>query len=253
MLLYWVRMTALLICCHSVWCAADDRKLSFPEDRNCGTVSIGPRPTASREWTISSEQRQLIGNARGVLTVPHDAFVELDVNRLGAANLSFLNALPADAIHSLKVQGATLGNAEFAGIARFTALRSLLLTDCLPSPKLDLSQAPAAAALQSLNFSMSNEDGRKIIAAWAAKCPKLQHLYDRDGSFDTSTLRKFKGHPSLDFLTVDFGADATEMIHALSDIPQLRRLECSRDNRGLSADSSATEERRTFQLEWWPH
>jgi thiol-disulfide isomerase/thioredoxin len=215
-------MAALLICYQAAWCAADDVTLTFPEDRNCGTVSIAPQPTVSRGWANSLDQRKKVGNARGVVTVPQDAFVQLDVNRSGATDLSFLSTLPADGIHSLKIQGAILGTGEFAGIARFTTLRNLILTDCRSSPKVDVSQVPAASALQSLNFSMSNEDSRKIIASWAKKCQKLQFLYDRDGSFDASTLRKFKGHPSLDFLTVDFGADATETIHALSEIPHLR-------------------------------
>src|SRR6476660_140696 len=99
MLRYSALMTALLICFPTVWCAADDIKLRFPEDRNCGTVSMAPQPTVSQGWTIYSEQRQFVGNARGVRTVPHDAFVELKINRAGAADLSFLNALPADGVH----------------------------------------------------------------------------------------------------------------------------------------------------------
>ena len=217
-------MTALLIYCQAAWCAADDVTLSFPEDRNCGTLSIGPQPTVSRGWTNFGEHLQNVGNARGVLTVPRGSFVELAVNRSGTADLSFLNALPADGIHSLIVRGAILGNAEFAAIARFTALQNLNLTDCQSSLTVDMSLVPAAPALESLNFSMSNEPSRGIIAGWAAKCLKLQYLYDRAGSFDVATLRKFKDHPSLDFLTVDFGADATEIIDALSEIPHLRGL-----------------------------
>ncbi len=203
---------------------ADDVTLSFPADRNCGTLSIGPQPTVTWGWTDFGEELRTVGNARGVLTVPRGSFVDLAVNPLGAADLSFLNALPADGIHSLVVQGGILGNAEFAAIARFTALRNLILTDCRSSPEIDMSQVPAATALESLNFSMSNPVGRRIIAAWAAKCPKLRYLYDRAGPFNAAALRKFKDHPSLDFLTVDFGPDANEVIHALSEIPHLRGL-----------------------------
>src|SRR5579872_7098826 len=103
--------------------------------------------------------------------------------------------------------GGILGDAEFAAIARCTALRNLILRDCQSSLKIDMSQVPAAMALESLDFSMSNEEGSRTIAAWAAKCPRLRYLYDRAGSFDVATLRKFKAHPSLDFLTVNFGAD----------------------------------------------
>ena len=188
---------ALLICCQTDWCATDDVKLTFPEDRNCGTVSIAPQPTVSRGWTNFFDQRKKVGNARGVLTVPQDAFVELDVNRSGATDLSFLSTLPADGIHSLKIQGAILGNEEFASIARFTRLRNLILTDCRSSQKVDVSQIPAAAALQSLNFSMSNEGSRRIMASWAEKCQKLQFLYDRDGSFDASHFGNSRVIPPL--------------------------------------------------------
>lgn len=219
-----VRLTLFVICVDASCSAAEDLRLEFPVQRICGTVSIGPQPTLYRGWPNFNDQMQTVGEARGAVTVPGDAFVELEVTRQGAADLSFLSALPAAGIHSLKLNGACLGNADFDAIARFTALRSLSLNNCHTAPHLDMSHVPGAAALQFLNFSMSEDEGRKMVSAWAANCFRLQYLYDAGGPFDLSTLRRFKGHPALDFLTVEFGADATEIIHALSDIPRLRGL-----------------------------
>ena len=226
MLRYSTLMTALLVCCQTAWCAAGDIKLRFPEDRTCGTVSIGPQPPGSWGQTKTGFFVPLrkVGMARGVLTVPDDAFVDLNVSQAAAADLSFLNALPAGSIHSLQVTGANLGDTELAAIARLALLRRLGLANCRSAPNTDVDRAPPATALQYLRSSMSDEQGRRIVAAWAAKCPKLQYLYDDGGSFDAKALRKFKGHPAIDFLRVDFDANAAEVIQALSDIPHLRSL-----------------------------
>lgn len=216
-------MVVLLVGFQSARCAAGDVTLTFPDDRDCGKVAIGPQPTVKRGWALFP-QPKVVGNARGVLTVPQDAFVELSVSPQGTADLSFLKALPAGAIHSVKMEGALLGDAELAFLARFTGLRNLALSDCRLSATLDVSAVPGAPVLESLRFSTRSDEGQKTVAAWAAKCPKLQYIYDQGEAFDVASVRQFEGHPSLDFLTVELGADAAELISALNDIPRLRAL-----------------------------
>src|SRR5579872_737665 len=55
-------LMALLVSCQAAWCAADDVKLSFPEDRNCGTLSIGPHPTLTWGWADFGEHLRSVGN-----------------------------------------------------------------------------------------------------------------------------------------------------------------------------------------------
>ncbi|HET6327908.1 MAG TPA: thioredoxin-like domain-containing protein [Planctomycetaceae bacterium] len=209
------------------------KALQFPQDRNCGTVSIIPEPVIWGQRDRGAQQN--VRHARGVLVVRRDSLVELDINRAGAADLGFLNALPADSIHSLVITGAKLGAAEFASIARFTSLRELGLNDCQLAPKVEVSGMPAAPALQWLNFSVKGEPGRKLMTAWVARCPKIEYVYDQAGSLDVSALRQFRGHPTLDFVTVDFGADAIEVIQALCEIPHLRGLNVHVKREGYEA------------------
>jgi len=112
-------LMALLVSCQAAWCAADDVKLSFPEDRNCGTLSIGPHPTLTWGWADFGEHLRSVGNARGIRRVPRGSFVELAVDRSGATDLSFLNALPADGIHRLIVRG---GDSWRCGVRRHRSL-----------------------------------------------------------------------------------------------------------------------------------
>ncbi len=198
--------------------AQRSKALQFPQDRNCGTVSIIPEPVIWGQRDRVAQEN--VRNARGKVVVRRDSLVELDINRAGAADLGFLNALPVDSIHSLLITGAKLGTAEFASIARFTCLRELGLNDCQLALKVEVSGMPAAVRrLQWLNFSVKGEPSRKLMTAWVARCPKIEYVYDQAGSLNVSALRQFRGHPTLDFVTVDFGADTIEVIQALSEIP----------------------------------
>lgn len=219
----------------STICPAEDVIFQFPNERICGSVSIGPQPESLPGSLNFHGPRRRLGNAQGLLTAPGGLFIELQIKNDAAADLSFLKTLPVDGIQMLTISSATLRQADFESLARFTALRALTLADCKTEANLNLAKIPEASHLQSLDVLMSDAESRKFIQQWAAKCVRLEFLYDRAGPPDLDAIRGWKGHPSIAFLTVDFDKDAVEKIQALSEIPNLRGLSVKVTSNGRPA------------------
>ena len=70
------------------------KTLEFPPDRAVGVVQS--RPIKERENYSWYDDWAAVGVARGLLEVPNDHEVRLNVSREGAKNLDFLSQLPQD-------------------------------------------------------------------------------------------------------------------------------------------------------------
>lgn len=221
-------LTTAILFLGAVNCLAADRTLRFPDDRNCGTLSICPPPTESEfisGFHDFGQPSKSLGKARGTIVVSDSDFIELSLNGEETNDLGFLKKLPERSIEGMKITKAKLRTVDFERIAGLTGLRHLYLYDCSFEEPSGISEVIALPHLEWMMFSISgSEMDRSALMRWVSKCPKLRYLYDRDREFSLESIRLFKGHPERLFLQAKLGSNAMEVISALQQIPRLQAL-----------------------------
>ena len=221
-------LTTAILFLGAVNCLAADRTLRFPDDRNCGTLSICPPPTESEfisGYQVFGQPSKSLGKAKGTIIVSDSDFIELSMVGEETSDLGFLKKLPERSIEGMKITKAKLRTVDFERIAGLTGLRYLYLYDCSFEEPSGISEVIALPHLEWMMFSISgSEMDRSALMRWVSKCPKLGYLYDRDREFSLESIRLFKGHPGRLFLQAKLGSNAMEVISALQQIPRLQAL-----------------------------
>lgn len=208
---------------------ATDRMLSFPSDRDCGTLFLCPQPTDSENLSgvhNFGEPMKSLGKAKGNVFVSESDFIELTLRGEETRDLGFLKALPAQSIGGIQLSSFKLTMADFESIASLAGLRYLRLNDCSFAEPSAIPEIALLPQLEELRFSIAESDlsCRSALFRWASKCPQLSFIYDSDGAPSLELLRLFQSNPGRLFLQVQLEEDAIETISVLERIPNLQAL-----------------------------
>ena len=219
----------LILASSSARSFAADRLLSFPSDRDCGTLFLCPQPTDSENLTgvhNFGEPMKSLGKATGNLFVSESDFIELTLRGEETRDLGFLKALPAQSIGGITLTNYRLTKADFESIASLAGLRYLRLNDCSFYESSGIPEIAPLPQLEELRFSIVESDlsCRSALFRWASKCPQLSFIYDSAGAPSLELLRLFQSNPGRLFLQVQLEEDAIETISVLERIPNLQAL-----------------------------
>ncbi len=218
---------ALLACVLLVFTSrlssAADVTLNFPGDRSCGLVLICHRPEESNGLVQLGRLDRVIGPAEGEIVVPADAWVLVEIHGNSAPGLNAIRNLSRRGIHGLRISGGELDRATLASICEISSLELLELRDCR-LPDEGFRGQPALPALRHFtSFGDESAQANDSLATWLRSCPRLEYLFC-DPKMNAAQWRVLSDHPRLAFVTVALGADATELLRSLKNLPRLRGM-----------------------------
>ena len=214
-------------------CMSDEYEIKFPADWEHAQVSVYKSPTLSKlvpESVDFAWSGKAIGSARGIVSVPTDSFVGVEI--VGVEGYEdFLAGMPAEGVQRLDLKKLKLTNDTIRQLERITSLRQINLNGCSVD-EIDLDQITGLPNLQSLHSNVREESAElhRVLVALASKSPKLQFFYDGT-AMKLDEIRRFRGHDAPLAFKVIFDAEAVETMEALAEIPGLS---------GLNMDVSAT-------------
>lgn len=139
------------------------RILRFPSDRSLGWLS---RYVPEE---VSEEGSEYLAAARGVVVVPADAEIELEVDWNMPADLAPLSALQPDDLYSLQLRNVAIQPDEFAYVQTLTGLRRLFCSGT-PIGDTGLAYVRALTHLESLwlHDAQVTDAGLTHVAALSA-------------------------------------------------------------------------------------
>ena len=218
--------------------------LHFPKDKSVGTVYL----LTETELLNGRLKGTKLSAAQGDLTVPPDALVMLKLSRSVASDLHLLDAVNTKNIAILNMAGTDVTNDSTKCLAKFTALRCLLISDtdlsndCMSQiikvPTLehlvmnrtlvtDLSGLSKLKRLNSLDVQANNLNDQTLREILS--CKSIKNLNLRKTLVTDNLIRDLKCLPLLK-------ADLAETkltdkgVHFLSGIPTLKYLDINSCN-----------------------
>ncbi len=204
--------------------AADDVLLPFPEKSTVGVVALSSLPHLERSMG-SVREFSHVQLAKGQVRIPAGSFVGLEVPGRHVTDLSFLVRLPPDAIECITLTGGKVGPDQVAWLAHQRSLKNLSVRQCdISSNAFDLL-GNAFQKLESLSISASGEDAAYVadLSNWIASLPRLQRLFCSP-PLDAQALAALEGHSSLKWISVSISDDASNVLEAVSRLPNLDGL-----------------------------
>jgi internalin A len=241
------------------------RTITFPERQAVGTLMVKDRSIPhyiDRYWCWNDDiEWASMGAAQGVVRVPENRLVWLQMNDAGAADPSFMRRLRPDDLYRLSApysptNQAPLDDRGMESVVTLTGLRNIELRNCQVTdrglallqglPHLERLTVPSrttdrglahVAAIQTLRglYIHQNQAGDAGVAHLAS-LTNLRELILGSGHFTDAGLSVLSGLPKLEYLMLwgtAFG-DAG-MVH-VARIPNLTTLNVSHlplTNRGV--------------------
>lgn len=162
-----------------------------------------------------------VARARGVVRVPAGRPLRLEVHPPGAQDLSPLDRLPADALHSLSLWNARVRDEELSHLKSLTGLEWLDLTQN-PVTDAGLSVLSHLKGLKELRLggTLAGDE----TAARLAELPELRTLVVRDTALTDKGLREIARMPRLESLHLGSRRITDVGLAALSRSQSLRTL-----------------------------
>ena len=131
-------------------CVSADTALQFP-DESVGEISSRPASSGGFGYSLDSaawEGWEHLGPARGKVTIPEGHLVRLQLNRFGAHDLSWVDALGSNDIAQLIASRTELDDQGFAKLTRLSGLHHL----DVGSNNLTVAIADSVAGFRELRY-----------------------------------------------------------------------------------------------------
>lgn len=245
-----MRFAALVILVWTISAAtvfAEERVLVFPEDRSVGGVSESDPPTREDGFLRSAWKLKTIGPARGMVRVPEESFIHLELNSANTNDLSFLRDLVPGKIQSLRVEKISIDRRAMMDIAAQQSLVELVFSNCefTSDAFTDVSAMPQLLLLSVYRQSTDPErrEAEDIaLAKWIAGSKRIAYLYCSP-TLSTKAFQHLRTHPGIAFAHVRIGDDAEELLSYLREMPNLR---------GLSVEVVREDETKSLGDLKWP-
>jgi hypothetical protein len=176
------------------------RSLVFPDDHPIGRISIRPAGPMQvpdiREW-------EPIGLAQATVAIPAAHEVKLHVSTRGALDLSFLGALPVNALHTLDLNDTGVEDNQMQHVRRLTGLKSLQMqgNEITDRGIEDLRPLASLEVLKLSKFGSARNISDDALAAVAA-LPKLKQLDLRKTQVGDAGMAAIAGMTQLTCLDV---------------------------------------------------
>jgi Leucine-rich repeat (LRR) protein len=208
-----------------------ERVLHFPADRSLGRLKVRPareeRPVEGFHYWLRDSDWEMLGLARGAVTVPAGCQVRLDVEaRQGWRDLSSLVHLDPDDLYMLSFQGAYASGAQagdscMAYVAHLTGLRALYLRNT----SITAAGMRHIVALKNLRY-LSTPDGSLDDAgmAYVGQLSTLTGLYLMQNRVTNAGLQHLAKLHCLAELELGGGQIDDDGLACLAELPRLRYL-----------------------------
>ena len=220
--------------------------LSFPDDP-VGTLSARPRPADGERPGVSYRGGgwEPLGPARGEVEVPADSLLRLDVAET-VQNLSFLEALPPDALWGVRLGPSAVGDDALPPLAKLSGLVDLNLSDTGVT-ETGLAALAPLDRLETLRFDLPlSDDGAERLAelpslrsvnqplrlsargiAALARLPGLERLNLIGEGVTDDALAPVAGMKSLTSLWVQNAPVTDAAVESLAGVESLAELHLS--------------------------
>ena len=213
-----------MFCCLTSYASAAT-EIQFP-DESVGEISSRPASTGDFGYSLDSSawlDWVSLGQAQGVVAVPEGHVVSLRLNRLGASDTSWVDAMEPTALVKLIASRTELDDEAFAKLSQLSGLRHL----DVGSNKLTSEIAETLAGfleLQSLEISYMPEIDDKLMPAVAA-LPKLEIVGISSTAVTDKGLAALAESLSLNAVYAGRTPITDNGVNALMELPTLRAVD----------------------------
>lgn len=222
------------------------KTVQFPADRSLGLLYFAPlrnQPDQDVNWF--GPEFVLLGAAQGVVNLPTNALVRLDVSKDACQDLSPLSRIPPDSIQGLYFNINTDPADQFEHIGKLTGLkflhfRSVPLTDGRILKLANLTN------LEYLSCSVyGHQESETVVNDRAlmviARFQKLKNLDLRSNPITDDGLRHLKSLHQLEVLILDATKVSGSGIVYLKELPKLNTISFGSYQDGAPIDDDGLE------------
>ncbi len=226
------------------------RSLRFPADRTVGTAYWRTPDGKPFIYAINSDGWRPVEETRGVVHVPAEAEVRLDIGKAAARDLTWLDKFRPDDIQLIGFRGTDASNEGLHHIARLTGLRALELDGC-PVDDAGLEGFAALTNLEEIDLGGLRKEGPGVgergmrvlarlpklrrLGLWQSKvtgsglaelvnCRSLTHLELTGTKVGDAGLEKLAACRSLTYLRLEDTDVSDAGLTHLAKLPQLETL-----------------------------
>ena len=175
-----VAVGSMLVAFNAASADSSTHAVRLPADRAVGTVYWRLPDGKPFLYAKYANNWKPAGETRGIVHVPAEAEVRLDVGKAASSDLSWLDELRPDDIQLLSLRGTGANDEGLRHVARLTGLRALDLDGC-PISDAGLDGFNALTNLEEIDLAPPWEDREGLAAGDGAvrvlaRLPKLRRL-----------------------------------------------------------------------------
>jgi RNA polymerase sigma factor (sigma-70 family) len=212
--------------------APTDRLLRFPSTRALGIIYVQDGDELDFRPLRRTDPWRRLGEARGIVRLPAEGMVRLDLSQAALDDLSPLAELAPDAIQSLRLHNLGARDEALRHVGHFTGLKEIKLdgnffTDAGLAPLEKLKHLQSV----SLGDSLIGDDGIQHIAGLSS----IRGLYCYRARITDGALRLIGKMKTIVSLDLGVTAITDRGIAEIKDLKNLRWLRFSETN---TTDSS---------------
>jgi RNA polymerase sigma factor (sigma-70 family) len=207
--------------------APRERLLQFPSTRALGIIYVQDGDELDFRPLQNTDSWRRLGEARGVVRLPAQGMVRLDLSQSSLADLSPLAELAPDAIQALRLHNLGAKDDALRHVGHLTGLKEInlsgnFITDAGLAPLENLKQLQSV----SLGDSLIGDDGIQHIAG----LPSIRGLYCYRARITDRALRLVGKMKTLTSLDLGVTAITDRGIAELKDLENIGWLRFSETN-----------------------